>query len=398
MSVVPSPLFREAIQADMTSSLATASPVQSASDPYETFSRTKVFGSLNGIRALCALVVVKSHAGWDCGIRVFDTPGLGVELFFCISGFLIVTLLIRERQRTGTIKLRNFYARRSLRIFPIYYTTIIAVMIGSAALAAAHRPDTLKYYHWAFLVLLTYTQDFIFVALGSFHPCWSLAMEEQFYLLWPTVEKLFSTAARWLVLIGIVGVSELVDFGVLNGAIRRVYHNPAARLQPVFMMTFTPIALGVCIAHCFANPGPFRAAYRVLGYRWSPLLWAGVLVFSYSLLPQNMGGLPNLWIHIVVMLLLASLVIREDHFAAPLLQFPLLARIGAISYGLYLYHEWVLDYSRKYVDRFVGHFATAGRLPMWRFVLVAILCTLVAELSFRYFEQPILRLRSRFQA
>jgi peptidoglycan/LPS O-acetylase OafA/YrhL len=366
-------------------------------DAYRTFTQTKFFGSLNGIRAICCLLVIKSHSGWNCGIRILDSPGLGVELFFVISGFLITTLLIREREKTGTIALRDFYARRSLRIFPIYYASIVIALFVSVGLLAVHRPHTLHYYQWAFVVLLTYTQDFIFVPLGSFHPCWSLAMEEQFYLMWPTIEKLASTAVRWAALIVIVLLSELVNFGVFDHAINHFYHDPKASLAPLFQMTFTPIALGVCIAHCYQHRRWFEAAYRVVGHRWSPLLWLAILAVVFSLAPLDMSGVPRLAVHLIVALMLASLVIREDHAAAPFLKLPLLARLGAISYGLYLYHQWVLDYTHKPVERLIAHLGMAGATPVLRFVIVGTLCVLVAELSFRYFEQPILRKRAQFQ-
>jgi peptidoglycan/LPS O-acetylase OafA/YrhL len=392
-SSLDEPARQEAIPLDC----ATPAPQARTADAYRTFERTKFFGSLNGIRAICCLLVIKSHSGWDCGIRIFDSPGLGVELFFVISGFLIVTLLLREREKTGTIRLRDFYARRSLRIFPIYYASIIITLLISVGLLAAHRPHTIHYYQWAFVVLLTYTQDFIFVPLGSFHPCWSLAMEEQFYLMWPTVEKLASTTVRWAALVAIVALSELENFGVFNGAIHRLYHNPHATLEPLFQMTFTPIALGVCIAHCFHHPRSFRAAYRVVGYRWSWMIWVALLALIFHVAPADMAGIPRLSVHLIAGLLLASLVIREDHFAAPFLKLPWLARIGVISYGLYLYHEWVLDYSHKFIERAIGRLGAAVALPELRFLCVAMLGIAVAELSFRCFEQPILRRRARFQ-
>lgn len=360
--------------------------------------QTKTFGSLDGVRAFCCLWVVKAHAGWFVGMRLFDAPGLGVEMFFTISGFLIVTLLIREREKTGTVSLRNFYARRSLRIFPIYYGSILIVLLASSVLAVLGKPGPFQFYRWAIVVLLTYTQDVIPVNLGSFHPCWSLAVEEQFYLVWPTIEKLTSTGFRWAILIGVIVMSELVNFGVLRPLLTRIYSDPQAYLMPLFMVTFAPIAFGVCLAHILHHPRSHAVAYRIVGHRWAPLLWVGVLALIFHFAPEDMAGWPRLAGHLTVALLLASLVIREDNCAARLLKIPVWARIGAISYGLYLYHEWIIDYLTKPVDALIQHAGLTSIALFLRFVVIATVCILVAEVSFRFFEKPILRLRSRFQS
>lgn len=379
-----------------------AAPEETVSAPpmeeavHQRFLQTKVFGSLDGVRAISCLWVIKAHAGWDTGIRIFDSPGLGVEMFFTISGFLIVTLLLREREKTGTINLRNFYARRSLRIFPIYYGSILLVLFAAVLLAVMNKPGTLSYYSGAFLVLLTYTQDFIPANLGSFHPCWSLAMEEQFYLAWPTIEKSVSASTRWAILLGVILFSELLNFGVFNTAIQRLYRDPQAPTMPLFLVTFAPIAFGVCVAHFFNNPRTYRVAFSALGHRWAPLFWTTVLALVFHFSPTDMAGIPQLAVHLTLAMLLGSLVIREDHYAARVLKFPLLARIGAISYGLYLYHNWIIDYAGKYVDRYIQRLGMPEVSSFLQFILIGTLCILVADLSFRFFEKPILRLRSLF--
>jgi peptidoglycan/LPS O-acetylase OafA/YrhL len=91
-------------------------------------------------------------------------------------------------------------------------------------------------------------------------------------------------------------------------------------------------------------------------------------------------------------------VIREDHFAARFFRFPVLARIGAISYGLYLYHQWIIDFAGRLLDRIVQRLGAPPISFFVRFIIIGTLCILVADLSFRFFEEPILRLRSRFRS
>lgn len=368
------------------------SQVPIGADPYETFLNNKIFSSLNGMRCLCCLGVIKDHVGWEFpGPRLFSLGGLGVDLFFEISGFLIVTLLIRERKRHGTVSLSKFYARRTLRIFPIYYLTILAVLTVLLAISP-WRPNGLRFYGWAFPVLLTYTQDFIRVPLGTFNPCWTLAMEEQFYLFWPTIEKFAVRQVRWLILGGMLLLNQGVNFGLFNELIVRIYGDRAALVQPVFSVTFTPILLGVLLAYLLNERRSFRVLYRVLGYRWSPFLFLALLFAVCELRSEVSLVWMKLTVHLIFMLLLGSLVIREDHFARPLLTFSPLARLGVISYGIYLYHLWIIAFLGAVLKRLHPGGVDKGIL----FVLTTIATVAVAEASYRFIEEPLLRLKERF--
>ena len=160
-------------------------------DAFDRYRAQASFGALDGLRCLCIVAVVWHHSvAIDFDLPIAGRGFLGVDLFFVISGYLIVTLLLREHRRTGTISLRNFYIRRTLRIFPVYYAIVFALSL----------------YYWLvntdsevgqqFLkdipIYLTYTGNF-------FHPgwavVWSLAAEEQFYLVWPQICLLYTSDA-----------------------------------------------------------------------------------------------------------------------------------------------------------------------------------------------------------
>ena len=361
-------------------------------DPHELFLRNKNFSSLNGVRCLCCLAVIKEHVLWNFpGPRLFSMGDLGVDLFFVISGFLIVTLLIRERDRRGDVSLGKFYARRSLRIFPIYYLTIFLVFALYLAISP-WKPNGLDYYKWCFPVLLTYTQDLIRVPLGNFNPCWTLAMEEQFYLLWPTVEKFAARPLRWAILWGMLLANLAVGFGLFDGLITRVYGDAGALKMPIFLITFTPILLGVLLAYLLNERRSFGVLYRLVGHRWSPFLILAVLFATC----EAADGIGREWaklaLHAVFMLLLASLVIREDHFARPILTFAPLARLGVISYGIYLYHLWIIGIIDTVSNRF--HPGGVGRGLL--FLLATVATIAVAEASYRLIERPLLRIKERF--
>jgi peptidoglycan/LPS O-acetylase OafA/YrhL len=340
------------------------------------------------------LAVIKEHVFWEIARpRLMNLGWLGVDLFFVISGFLIVTLLIRERERRGTVSLRKFYARRSLRIFPIYYLLIFTVFFFYLTVSP-WRPGGLRYYLYAFPVLLTYTQDFIPVPLGSFNPSWSLAMEEQFYLFWPTIEKFAIRPLRWVVLGVMVALNLGLSFGLFDGLITWIYGDSAALKMPLYTITFTPILLGVLLAYLLHDRVSFKILYRIVGHRWSPFLFVALLFATSEVAPDLSKGWARSLLHLNFMLLLGSLVIREDHFARPFLALPLLARMGVISYGIYLYHMWIIDICRSGLSYL--HLG-AGR-GFFMFILVTVVTVAVAEASYRFIEQPLLQIKRRFQS
>ena len=138
--------------------------------------------SLDGVRAVAIGLVILGHElGYDSRRQVGDFANLGVRCFFVLSGFLITTLLLEEFRENGRVSLRNFYARRTLRIFPAFYFFLFVVFVlmkrGWVAPIGAS-----SWIHAA-----TYTMDYL-----GFHDrawdlghLWSLAVEEQFYLIWP---------------------------------------------------------------------------------------------------------------------------------------------------------------------------------------------------------------------
>src|ERR1700754_2151344 len=145
---------------------------------------------LDSIRAIAVLLVIISH--WippNIPINILPNGPIGVNIFFVLSGFLITWILLENRKKTeelentrGTV-LKNFYIRRILRIFPIYYLVVFVLYIFSESSGTEIR-SALPYY-------LTYTSNFHFFYIdkwdGILSHLWSLAVEEQFYLLWPSI-------------------------------------------------------------------------------------------------------------------------------------------------------------------------------------------------------------------
>jgi peptidoglycan/LPS O-acetylase OafA/YrhL len=354
---------------------------------HAAFKTTTFFSSLNGVRAICALVVVKEHSGWHLPFaRILEWGFLGVDMFFVISGFLIVTLLLRERDASRTIDLRSFYVRRTLRIFPIYYL-VIFLLFASAVISYPHSTRSWELYKWSFPVFLLYAQDLIPISIGLMFHTWSLSMEEQFYLVWPAIEKFLKASVIVPLIVVLLIVNQACNFGLFGPAITALYGDPAAVDRPVFLATFTPILLGVLAAHAMHDESVGRRICALLGARWTPLalLIAAITVCEVS---PSLQGWPRLAIHLLFCALLLSLVINPAGIFAPVLTARPLAYLGTISYGLYLYHTFVIFM----IERITGtqNWLVRGGLL---FLVAALISIGIAALSFRYFERPVMRLR-----
>jgi peptidoglycan/LPS O-acetylase OafA/YrhL len=348
---------------------------------YASYLSCKYFSSLDVFRFLAIMAVLWHHTSEGFAWFPASRLGfLGVDLFFVISGFLIVTLLLRERDRTGGISLRQFYLRRSLRIFPIYYGMLGAV----TAFFLFVKPHSAM--AGPFFAELPY-QAFYLSNFWGGHTIlfftWSLAAEEQFYLAWPPVEK-------WLrgyvvpLLLAVIVINQLINFGLL-GATLAEFANRLAILQ----ITFTPICLGVLLAHALHDGRWFDRIASFLGRPWTSLVLTASLFVVCNILPGDLAGWPRLLIQTLMALLLASCVIQEDNWLNQMLGFRLVRRIGVISYGMYLYHE----FAAHAVKFFLGSEKTAS--PFSFFLVASALTILAAELSFRFYETPFLKLKDR---
>jgi peptidoglycan/LPS O-acetylase OafA/YrhL len=234
--------------------------------------------------------------------------------------------------------------------------------------------------------LATYTSNWVEITT-LFGITWSLATEEQFYLVWPLIERFL---ARWIGAILGAGllINQCINFGWLDGPIESLVGLPRSQVA-VLQTTFTPILLGAALAHGLSNPACFARIARAVGMRAAgPLALAAVLALAS--LPGGVEGAPRLAVHVAMTALVAACVVREDNGLRALLSARPAARIGAVSYGIYLYHLIALDLVR----RIVGD----GASNPVRFAACLALSVLIAEISYRVLEMPFLRLKGRFEA
>jgi peptidoglycan/LPS O-acetylase OafA/YrhL len=343
---------------------------------HASFLAQRRFASLNGLRCLAILEVIWHHAS---GHRTDPLGrGLGVDLSFAISGFLITTLLAREFSKTGKINVRRFYARRTLRIFPLYFAVLglyVLLVLGTRS----GTPEGAAFIHHL-PAFATYTSN-LFVPLGDsqsniFFFAWSLATQEQFYLLWPLALLLCLAPGRWwragAVMLALIVVEEIARHAI-NG-----HGLPLTVVRSIA----TPICLGALWALIFHSPTGFAAARQALGHRAAAPALLAVLVASFAVLAPY--GVPEF----LLAALVAACCIREDNLAAPLLKARPMRFLGEISYGMYLLHMLAVNAVRPIVGERFG-------IPV--FLAGTALTSVLAYASYRWFETPILRYRDRLQ-
>lgn len=338
-------------------------------DAFEAFRQRRRFPGLDGFRGLGVLLVIRHH--------VMDpTEPYGYAallLFFAISGFLITTLLLRERAATGEVSLRMFYVRRSLRIFPIYYAVLAAyvVLVLAFERQTSAGDQFLSNLRW----FATYTSNWFVEGNGDsrvvFYFAWSLATEEQFYLLWPSVVRLTRSRTALASVMIAVAVGSSIVAGLVTGA-------PAHALA-----TASPICLG-CVAACVADhPRGFRVLHTLAAPWWA----LGVYVVGGAVAVAL--GAPTLVVGtLMALVVLACCLPRRIPLALPIARGPLPA-IGLISYGMYLFHMLAANVVARTVPVPAHSWA--------QFAAAAALTTGVAALSYNTYERWFLGFKERFR-
>jgi peptidoglycan/LPS O-acetylase OafA/YrhL len=319
-------------------------------------------------------------------------PGhVGVTVFFFLSGYLITTLLRRERERFGRIALSRFYLRRLLRITP---PALIAVALCSLAGAAGLLPATTT--GWGVLAeVFNYTNYYLVVAGREGLPpessmLWSLAVEEHFYLLFPAALILllwmkFSyrrIAVSLILCAAAVLVWRIVLFFVLDASFFRLYVSTDTR--------FDGLILGAALALAW-NPAlgdrpPFGFSTHTLSRVLAP---AGVVVFAVSAtLPDALRlTVADSIQYACLVPIFWFIITRPDSRICRVLNHPVAVRLGALSFSVYLLHRLVLGLVAEVVP-------VAPLID----VLSLALTLALAEIVFRTVESPAARLRKRLES
>ena len=342
--------------------------------------------SLDGLRAISIALVVVAHLVQGQGLP-FDGSRLaplglgqlGVSVFFVISGFLITGILASELEKTGTVSIRNFYYRRTLRIFPAYYAFLAAMAIASL-FGFVHVGRA------ALMQATTYTSNYAVVTTGrSYLPeplgnSWSLSVEEQFYLLWPSVLLLVGLARARNVVIALLLLSPVAMFAEVH------IHALADGIGLTFETALFPIAAGSLLALVWPSLDQ-RPEFRwLMNRRWSivllaPFVFAPTIQASLEMM-RHAWMLPQAIQACGLTLFLAWCVVNSTTIVGRALNARPLVYLGGLSYSLYLWQQ---------------PFLLGGRIARL-FPLNVVLAFVCAVASHSLIEKPVLRWRDRHTA
>ena len=372
--------------------------------------------SLDGIRALSVLAVIVYHANklW--------LPGgfLGVEVFFVISGYLITLLLLAESEKSGTVSLKQFWLRRARRLLPALWVVVLGVMVFAALfqreILGTLRGDVVAALFYGFnwfqiWVGTSYFTSFEFVPLRHL---WSLAVEEQFYLIWPIVMLVVAKfGKRRLPIVSVVFFGAAVALAIYTGAVYQpgtistigdtpeqfmsLFGQSVSRVDFLFLGTLTRssgLLLGAALAIWWrpwllqnSRAGASKL-FDVVGFgglvALALMMWRFQTVIEgtdagtvgYDLLFQGGFFLTD----VASVALIAAAVHPGSKVIAKTLSNPVLVWLGRRSYGFYLFHWPVFQFYRR--------FAGQGLTP-YEFVVLVLLALALTELSFRYVETPV---------
>lgn len=341
------------------------------------FLSTRLFSGLDGLRALSVIAVIWQHTSGRPGPEISSKGHFGVDLFFAISGVLITTLLLRERDRNGRISLSGFYIRRAGRIFPLYYV-VLATYVVLVLATRAGTPEG-QYFLQKLPAFLTYTSNwFVDLDAGNsviFYFAWSLATEEQFYLFWPPLltSILLLRSRRTAHTLAALGLLVIVSQVALASS-------SSSLLATVLGSVALPILLGAALAVILHEPTGFAMLRGTLGRRASaPVLGAAVIASLAVSTPEQVT-------HIFMALLVAAMCMREDSWLHPALRWRPLAWVGVISYGIYLMHMLVANAVRLVLGE---------QFSVTLFAATTVLAIAAASVSYRVFETPMVEYARR---
>jgi peptidoglycan/LPS O-acetylase OafA/YrhL len=353
----------------------------------------KYVKGLDTLRAIAVLLVIHEH--WGPGsfkfssflnfiLKILPSGSFAVNFFFVLSGFLITGILIEAKNDSHSKSkiLKNFIVRRCLRIFPVYYLCLILLYVLN--------------YHGLrgnFIHLVTYTENFhIFYSSSwdSFSHTWSLAVEEQFYVIWPIIILFIPNRYIFKILILFIVAGTILCFITVNR-----YGSYAVVLP---FNCFNAFAIGGIYSYAIANNKILFKLKQILFL----LLFPAIIL--YVLLECDFIAFPSRIIDAIISINLIICVVekRYGNFFSVIINNNILSKLGKISYGIYLFHyciPYYYDIIVKYLDRkFVleSHFKTLLYQPSFAEMIQFIALVSISYVSYHFIESRFLKLKKYF--
>ncbi len=358
---------------------------------------------LDSLRAIAVILVIISHWVPKNFKSLHPLGSIGVDIFFVLSGFLITRILLTKKSEIEEFNIKEnkitaiakFMVRRSLRIFPLYYVMLLILYFGVSYLPNPISTD------WEYYVL--YIQNFLYYARQSYpggkvFPFWSLAVEEQFYLIWPWI--LFFINKKHIKNVMIIGIL----IGTLSSLLFPFIPNKEI-LSPV---------LTVCCLQAFCFGGLLSywslKGDSLLEYNYGQLKIAAVVsvlfYLSFKIMSPSIIYFDRLFIALITSWIIASILLNKITRFNFVFNSKIMISIGKISYGVYILHNFIpvsvnamLHLLKKKIIRGSDVWIVVD-LFQNNVLIFTLICSfflwLIASLSFYFFETPFLKLKKYF--
>lgn len=358
------------------------------------------FPGLNALRFIAAMGVLVFHLEYKKQLLGFEFHFIktltligdqSVTLFFVLSGFLITYLLLAEKENTGTIAIKKFYARRILRIWPLYYLILIFGFfvlphIGIFQIPTTALINTSDIFQLALFFLFFANIGFIaYENMAYIDQTWSIAVEEQFYLIWPFIIKYSKKILPALIFI-------IVALGALRTVLALLFYVDEVYKYSYWFISITRIdamAIGGLFAYLLFLK--YKQTLTVLYNKYVQVTAVALLLFlllhGYVFIYGH---------HQIYSVLFGIIIINAAANTKSLLgkKIKVVDYFGKISYGIYMYHNIMIVLSLKLCSMYLGH--TSTLFFVISLITSILLTLLISHLSYRYFEQFFLNLKTRF--
>jgi peptidoglycan/LPS O-acetylase OafA/YrhL len=335
---------------------------------------------LDGLRAIAAFLVVFDHAG----LHAYAPGGLGVLAFFVLSGFLITWLLIGEDDVTQSVSLSRFYLRRSFRIFPAFYVYFVLVLL---VMVARHRPINMAQTISASLYVTNYYQAIFGDPNTGLSHTWSLAVEEQFYLLWPAIFLLMKNHERRFKALALA----IPLLWLYRAALIYLFHVPESYIYEAFDTRADHLLIG-CFLAVSLRGGRFawlwkKACASPAMILVTLLLLAAIVAIGRLVPIANYRDTVEFVVEpVLIFVLIGQLIAFPSHPVTAPFNWAWIRYLGGLSYSIYLYQQ-LLTYPIM---------SRLGTSPIVALVITVAVIIIAAACSYHFVERPFLRLRNRF--
>jgi peptidoglycan/LPS O-acetylase OafA/YrhL len=351
----------------------------------ETLNTSKI-PSLDGLRAISILLVLVAHCFYDLDYKIAKLGSLGVEIFFVISGFLITTLLLKEKAIKNKISLKNFYIRRGLRILPVIFLFLFALLI-------LNHVYQLHISNRSFMTAVFFAKNIPIYNSSEWYTghLWSLAVEEQFYIIFPVIISLLSLKNYKRLVIFLIIFLTILNYCFHSFADVLYSNKFNHRIVIVIVNLLSSGTVSILVGSFFSvllfyNSAFLNRLININSYFLSLIIFLIALVLRFPYFHLYMISFTNT-IYAFMIGIVIMMNLNKACLMAKILNLKFITQIGILSYSLYIWQQ-LFSNNQPWEKTFIYADSLLLNLPI---------LFLVAYLSYRYYEKKFLNIKDRFK-